>query len=72
MRDICPGCGEPIEPGEDHVVALEHRLEPEVALHEQRSRLSGGVERRFHVGHFRGQLGDRFYELVSRESQPSQ
>jgi hypothetical protein len=22
-------------------------------------------ERRFHVGHFRGRLGDRFYELVT-------
>ena len=69
---VCPGCGEPVKPGEDHVVALEHRLAHEVSLHGQKSRPSDGVKRRFHVGHFRGQLGDYFYELGAREDQRSQ
>jgi hypothetical protein len=70
--DRCPGCGEPVKPGEDYVVAREHNLEPDVLLHEKRNDRSNGVERRFHVSHFRGQLGNFFYELVAREHHPSQ
>jgi hypothetical protein len=70
--DRCPGCGEPVKPGEDYVVAREHSLELDVSLHAQRRDRSDGVERRFHVGHFRGQLGNFFYELVAREHHPSQ
>jgi hypothetical protein len=70
--DRCPGCGQPVTPGEDYVLAREHRLEPDVALHAKRSDRSDGVERRFHVGHFRGQLGNCFYELVASEHHRSQ
>lgn len=70
--DRCPGCGEPVKPGEDYVVAREHSLESDVSLHAKRNDRSDGVERRFHVGHFRGQLGNYFYELVARERHPSQ
>jgi hypothetical protein len=67
----CPGCGRPVAPGEDYVVAREHRYEAEVALHSNGE--SEHVERRFHVGHFRGRLGEYFYELIARfDDHPSQ
>jgi hypothetical protein len=69
--DVCPGCGEPVRRGEDYVVALEYRVDPEFALHAQRDR-SHGLERRFHVAHFRGQLGAHAYELVGRDDQTPQ
>jgi hypothetical protein len=62
----CPGCGKPIERGEDYVVAREYELEPGFSLHMKSDDLAVGAERRFHVEHFRGRLGDRFYELVDR------
>ena len=58
---ICPGCGEAIAPGEDYVVAHGYKLEPGFTLHG--SARPDGVERRFHVGHFRGRMGDIHYEL---------
>jgi hypothetical protein len=60
----CPGCGKPIERGEAYVVAREYELEPGFSLHMRADDLEGGAERRFHVEHFRGRLGDNFYELV--------
>jgi hypothetical protein len=66
---VCPGCGQPVKPDEDYVTAREHRSEPDFALHLGNEGSSDGVERRFHVGHFRGRLGDCFYELL-RSSPP--
>lgn len=60
----CPGCGEIIEPGEDYVVAREHEVAPDFTLHMKGDVVAAGATRRFHVEHFRGRLGDRFYELV--------
>jgi hypothetical protein len=52
------------------VVAREYELEPGFSLHIKADDLAVGAERRFHVGHFRGRLGDNFYELVDeRDSQ---
>lgn len=62
---ICPGCGETIAPGEDYVVAYEHKLEPGFTLHSDSHH--DGVERRFHVGHFRGRIGDLQYELRQQD-----
>jgi hypothetical protein len=58
---VCPACGRAVEPGQDYVVAYEYKLEPGFTLHSDS--YHGGVERRFHVGHFRGQLGDLHFEL---------
>jgi hypothetical protein len=71
----CPRCGRSVEPGEDYVVALEYEVEPGFTLHQMRDDVSGTAERRFHVEHFRGQLGNHFYALIegsssSRESAP--
>jgi len=63
----CPGCGRPVEPGEDYVVAREYELEPGFSLHMKGDDLAAGAERRFHVEHFRGRLGDHFYELVDEQ-----
>jgi hypothetical protein len=70
---ICPGCDFPVQPGEDYVIAREYRLEPDVGLHLKPDHPLESIERRFHVGHFRGRMGDFFYELVPKENgQPSQ
>ena len=61
---VCPSCGQLVKPGEDYVAAREHFVEGEVALHLNGEPSSASAERRFHVGHFRGRLGDFFYELV--------
>jgi hypothetical protein len=61
---VCPGCGMPVEADDDYVVAREYDLECEFSLHMAGRDVSGGVERRFHVEHFRGRLGERFYELM--------
>ena len=62
---LCPTCEEPIEPGEDYVTAWEYVGDPGFTLHAYRGlRPSTRVETRFHVGHFRGRLGDFVYELV--------
>jgi hypothetical protein len=68
VAHMCPGCGRPVEPGEDYVVALEYEDEPGFSLHELRSDTPVGAERRFHVEHFRGRLGDRLYALVDESS----
>jgi hypothetical protein len=60
----CPGCGMPIAPGEDYVVAREYDVGPDFSLHTGGRVGRGAVERRFHVEHFRGRLGDHFYELI--------
>jgi hypothetical protein len=59
---ICPGCGEAVGPGEDYVVAYEYKLEPGFTLH-GKGVDPDGAERRFHVGHFRGRMGNLHYEL---------
>jgi hypothetical protein len=65
----CPGCGRPVEPGEDYVVALEHEAEPGFSLHKMSNAvLPVTAEQRFHVEHFRGHLGDRWYVLVDGSS----
>ena len=61
---LCPGCGQPVEPGEDYVIAQEYKVEPEFALHLKRADLLESVQRRFHVGHFRGRMGEHYYELA--------
>ena len=66
---VCPGCSEPVEPGEEYVVAREYEPEPGFSLHMQGG--ATGTERRFHVGHFRGRLGDHFYELVHHTRSPT-
>jgi hypothetical protein len=63
--DVCPACGQPILPEDDYVTAREHASKAEFALHSHAERSSERLERRFHVGHFRGRLGDHFYELVT-------
>lgn len=56
----CPGCGRSVERGKDYVVSLEYEAEPGFSLHQMVSNaVPVTVERRFHVEHFRGQLGDR-------------
>jgi hypothetical protein len=50
----CPGCGRPVVPGEDYVVAQEYELEPDVTLHGTKGDVVLGVQRRFHVEHFEG------------------
>jgi hypothetical protein len=69
---VCPACGQPVKPGEDYVVAREHPGEPEVTIHLIGERSPERVQRRFHVGHFRGRIGDFFYELVRSPGVDSQ
>ncbi len=63
----CPGCGTPIEPSADHVVAREYESQLDFVLH-----MHGGAStratRRFHVAHFRRQIGECVYELVQKEA----
>jgi hypothetical protein len=68
----CPGCSRSVGPGEDYVVALEYEAEPGFSLHQMSNAASVTAERRFHVEHFRGQLGDRFYVLVDESSSSPQ
>jgi hypothetical protein len=68
VAPMCPGCGRSVEPGEDYVVALEYEDEPGFSLHELKSDAPVGAERRFHVEHFRGRLGDRVFALVDESS----
>jgi len=67
---VCPACGRPVEPGEDYVIALEYEDEPGFRLHEMSDHVPVRVERRFHVEHFRGRLGDRLFALVDEPSPP--
>lgn len=62
----CPGCGQALQPGEDYVLARGYE-EPGFSLHTSEGAPTG-VERRFHVEHFRRQLGDRVFVLVHEES----
>ncbi len=64
----CPGCGRPIAPGEDYVDAREYELAHDFSLHMKRHDVAVRAERRFHVEHFRGRIGDYFYELVDEEA----
>lgn len=64
----CPGCGKPIAPGEDYVAAIEYALGPDFSLHIGEHHSVPGVKRRFHVEHFRGRIGDHYYELVDGEA----
>lgn len=66
----CPACGKPVEPGEVYVVAREYELEPGFSLHQMRDDVPVTAERRFHVEHFRGRLGDHVYALVDESSNP--
>ena len=69
MVYVCPGCGQPIEPGDDYVVAREYESAPDFSLHmkgDDRTRPT----RRFHVAHFRRQIGECVYELVHEEMTP--
>jgi hypothetical protein len=64
----CPGCGRPVEPGEDYVVALEYQAEPGFSLHRMSHAVPVTAIRRFHVEHFRGQLRNDFYVLTDESS----
>jgi hypothetical protein len=64
----CPGCGRAVESGEDYVVAREYALAPDFSLHMKGDEDAARATRRFHVEHFRGRLGDHFYELVDEQS----
>ena len=64
----CPGCGKTIDPGEDYVVAREYPLAPDFTLHMKGHDVAAVATRRFHVGHFRGRLGDNVYELIGGQS----
>jgi hypothetical protein len=63
----CPGCGKAIAPGEDYVVAREYAVAPDFSLHMRANDAAVRETRRFHVKHFRGRLGDHFYELVDEQ-----
>src|SRR5439155_5261192 len=43
---ICPGCGQPVAPGEDYVIAQEYKLGSGFALHLDRADLVASVQRR--------------------------
>jgi hypothetical protein len=60
----CPGCGQPIESGDDYVTARQYPVTPDFTLHMKGHDVAAVATRRFHVEHFRGQLGDNVYELV--------
>ena len=62
----CPGCGQPIEPTDDYVVAREYSRTPDFTLH-MKAHHDVGTTRRFHVEHFRGRLGDHVYELIDAQ-----
>jgi hypothetical protein len=69
----CPGCGRSVDSGEDYVVALEYEAETGFSLHQLSHAVPVTAERRFHVEHFRGHLGDRFYVLTDESrSSPSE
>ena len=62
----CPGCGEPVDDDEDYVLAQEYASAPGFGQSDfEAHALASGAVRRFHVGHFRGQIGDRVYRLVN-------
>jgi len=65
---LCPGCGISVEPGEDFVVAREHKATGDFDLHSDVRNLPVGAERWFHVQHFRSRIGDYVYELVDHEA----
>ena len=62
-RYECPGCGRAVEVGEDYVLALEYEERADFSLHAADD-APQAVERRFHVEHFRRQVGDRLFLLV--------
>ena len=63
----CPGCGGPVLPGEDYVDAVEYLAEPGFTLHEMTPDAAATADRRFHVEHFRHQIGDRHFVLKRPE-----
>lgn len=63
---LCPGCGRPVAAGEDFVDAHEYEDEADFRLHTSGD-VGASVTRRFHVEHFRGRIGGRFYELVRHD-----
>ena len=60
---------ESIEASLTLTTARERRSIRAIALHLSNEGPSERVERRFHVDHFRGRIGDCFYELL-RSSPP--
>ena len=62
----CPGCGKIIEPGEDYVIAREYESPTDFVLHVHHDEYPR-ASRRFHVAHFRRQIGECVYELVHEE-----
>jgi hypothetical protein len=65
-RYKCPLCGNPVRSDEDFVRTLEYALVEGFTLHVFDG-LDVGVEKRFHVEHFRSHVGDHFYKLVLPE-----
>ena len=66
----CPGCGIAVEPGEEFVVAREYQVVGDFSLHCDIHDLPVRAERRFHVEHFRRQIGDKVYELLDQQPAP--
>jgi hypothetical protein len=60
---VCPGCLQPLQPGDEYVVARQYDHAPGSA---QLRALSGGVLR-FHRQHFRARIGGKVYRVLERE-----
>lgn len=63
----CPGCGRPIESGEDYVSAREYEVSRDFSLQMKGHDVAPRATRHFHVEHFRWRIGDAVYELVREE-----
>jgi hypothetical protein len=61
---VCPGCLQPLEPGDEYVVARQYDEAPGLA---QLRMASEGSVLRFHRQHFRRRLGDKVYRVLERE-----
>jgi hypothetical protein len=59
----CPCCGKPVSDDEDYITAREYTLLPGSipSCSMTTAELAGSVVRRFHAGHFRECVGNRFY-----------
>ena len=62
----CPTCCKPVERDDDYVTAREYASAGDFLLHMHGDDSARGT-RRFHVAHFRRQIGECVYELVHEE-----
>ncbi len=68
---VCPGCGRSVDPDHEYVLAQEYELARGFSSRKTtitKDDLAVGAKRRFHAGHFRGQIGGYYYELIDDES----